>query len=85
MSTSGYNDFSFNASGIAAVSKTGVTALGSRFKTWDIDNGYDGTWTAINTQTVYYCQTADTGGTSQDPKLVITTPTSLVDDYAYFI
>jgi len=34
----GYNDFIFNASGIAAISKTGITKLGTREATHDVGN-----------------------------------------------
>ena len=63
-----YNDWAFNATGIADINKTGNTYFGTRDK-WDVDNSFTGTWgTGITRLTV---SMADTAGTTQDPKLVV--------------
>ncbi len=65
-----YNDFTMNASGLAAIDKTGVSKFAVRLN-WDIDNSSppavfddsgDGGVVIL----------ADTAGTSTDPKLVVT-------------
>lgn len=65
----GYNDFTFNATGLANVSKTGLTKLGTRLSL-DIDNTTP-TWSAS-----VRCRAgggyADNVGTVADPKLVVT-------------
>lgn len=60
-----YNNISLNASGLAAISKTGITKFAARLSrdtdnTAPTGNGYVGGYMADNT------------GTSSDPKLVIT-------------
>lgn len=65
-STTGYNDFSVGAS---AVTKAGITKLGTRVN-WDTDNSYGGSWTSADI-TGYSCYTADQAGTTNDPKLVV--------------
>jgi hypothetical protein len=73
MSTSGYNDFALNASGIANISKTGISKFGARI-TADIDNTAP-TWGSAEQARANF-RTADTSGTSQDPQLVVTYSTS---------
>lgn len=69
-STSAYNDYVFNADGITAVAKTGVTQLGFRDPVYDVAASAP-PWEA--SQTAYiWAQSADTTGTTQDPKLVVT-------------
>lgn len=48
-STSAYNSFTLNASGIAAVTTTGVTKLGCRLG-WDLNNSFGGTWASTARQ-----------------------------------
>lgn len=67
--TSGYNDFSFNAAGLAGISKTGITKLGTRSEFDRADT--EPTW-ASNTDLRFYGHFADETGTDKDPKLVIT-------------
>ncbi len=64
-----YGDYSLNASGIANISKIGVSNFGFRHSN-DINN-VEPTWSASK---IDYCviQTADTAGTGSDPKLVVT-------------
>lgn len=69
-----YNDFTFNATGRGNIDKTGVSTFGVRNENYDVA-GVAPTW---NTSTVYNTTgyTADTAGTTKDPKLVVeyTTP-----------
>lgn len=64
-----YKDNTLNASGLAAISKTGLTKFGVMLS-WDLANSFGGTWSsAAETYTGY--RSADTAGTTQDPKLVV--------------
>lgn len=65
-----YNDMTFNATGIAAVSKTGVTKLGFRYAV-DVDNGSP-TSNGNLDASAYTWLSADNAGTTNDPKLVVT-------------
>lgn len=67
-STSSYNNFSLNATGLAAITTTGVTKFGWRLSS-DRENSAP-TWTA-NTDADASPHSADVAGTSVDPKLVI--------------
>jgi hypothetical protein len=69
-STTGYNAITFNASGIAAISKTGITKLGARLG-WDLAGNFGGTW-ANNQLTRFNFYLADYTLLTRDPKLVIT-------------
>jgi len=69
MSDSTYFDFTLNATGIAAINKTGITKLGCRMKR-DIDNTAP-TWGSDEESSVK-CYQADEAGTASDPKLVVT-------------
>lgn len=72
-STGSYNDFSLNASGIAAVSLTSVTKFGLRTG-WDLDNSAPAYPSGSGEKNAYMgVYTADTAGTSNDPKLVVDT------------
>lgn len=66
-STAAYNDFALNASGLAAVSKTGDTMYCVR-GSLDLDNTSPGAAVKVS-----YCsvQSSTTAGTTQDPKLVV--------------
>jgi hypothetical protein len=70
-STSGYNVFTFNGTGIAGINKTGVTKLGTRESNYDAntDNGTAPTWSAskVSSFTGYF---ADNG--SNKPALDVT-------------
>jgi hypothetical protein len=78
-STSAYNDISFNANGISAIAKTGISKFMTR-SSLDIDNSAP---TDFNIIDAYY---ADQTGTSQDPKLVITYSSSSANPnfFAFF-
>ena len=68
-STSGYNDFTFNATGIAAISKTGNTLLGTK-STADINDSAV-SW-ADGQEGFVSGYFVDQTGTANDPKLVVT-------------
>ena len=65
VSTGTYLDFALNAAGLAWISQTGVSKFGFR-------EGHDciASLPASNNEILW--RTADTGGTSSDPKLVVT-------------
>lgn len=60
-----YNDITLNASGIAAISKTGITKLGCRIKK-DLDDS------AVSGRNELYFYFSGSYLTDKDPKLVIT-------------
>lgn len=65
-----YNDITLNASGIANISKTGVSKFALKMS-WDVLGSYTGTW--ISGGNSYFdFRSADQAGTSQDPKLEVT-------------
>jgi len=65
---SAYNNFALNASGLANISKTGISKFGVRVGS-DVDNS-EPTGTGDTYYNVYFSM-ADTAGTTQDPKLVV--------------
>lgn len=69
----GYNDWTFNATGIAGVALTGITALGFRGVGYDVSNVNPNTvgWSSF-AQCKFVINYADAVGTSSDPKLVVT-------------
>jgi len=69
-SGSAYNDITLNSSGLSNISKTSISKFGSTLG-WDLNNSFTGTWVAFGT-TGYNFNSADTAGTSSDPKLVVT-------------
>lgn len=70
-----YNNFSFNATGIAAIAKTGISKFGLRNANYDVANSAP-TWVydAVSRLNAYF---SDFSGTSSDPKLVVTYSTSI--------
>ncbi len=67
-STAGYNDIALNASGIANISKTGVSKFAERTG-FDLDNTAP-TWASnVGTSLLHY--SADDAGTTRDPKLTV--------------
>jgi hypothetical protein len=66
----GYNNFTLNAAGLAAISKTGVTKFSLRNANYDVAV-VTPTWSASHAATLqgYF---ADQAGTANDPKLVVT-------------
>jgi len=67
--TADYNDYTLNASGIAAISKTGITKLGARESTYDAPNSAP-TFQASKSVEIR-CYLAEETGTDKDPKLVV--------------
>lgn len=65
ISTEAYQAFAFNATGIAAISLTGVTQIGVR----TVNDCTNTAPTGLDQMTIYM---ADNTGTTKDPKLVIT-------------
>jgi len=71
-STSAYNDFTLNASGLSNISKgTGARSKFSVQFSWDINNSFTGAWVS-SAASSFSAYTADQGGTGNDPKLVVT-------------
>jgi RHS repeat-associated protein len=68
-STTGYNDFALNASGLASISKSGITRLGTRNANYDVANVVPA-WSGDTSHfiTGYLAQEV---GTDRDPKLVV--------------
>lgn len=69
-SATGYNNFTFNATGIGNVSKTDISKFGLRNANFDVA-GVSPTWSNAGSF-YFYCDFADITGTSTDPKLVVT-------------
>jgi hypothetical protein len=69
-STTGYNDFVFNSTGIAAISKTGITKLGMREANYDVTGTTPPSWVNAAWEVVfgYFAEQ----GTGYKPKLVVT-------------
>ncbi|OGO14671.1 MAG: hypothetical protein A2Z02_02925 [Chloroflexi bacterium RBG_16_48_7] len=76
-STSGYNDFSLNASGLAAIDKAGVSKFGFRNANYDVANSAP-SWAGSKTSyfTIYFAEQ----GTGYKPKLVVTYTASPVSN-----
>lgn len=65
-----YTDFTLDSNGIANISKTGVSKFGMRVSLdADLDAGHTGT-IPTNSNGVHF-ESADNGGTTMDPKLVV--------------
>ena len=69
-STTAYNDFALNASGLAAISTTGISKFGARGGVYDVPNSTP-TWGSGQSQD-FIGFFADQTGTTNDPKLVVT-------------
>ena len=70
LSNAAYNTFSLNASGIATISKTGISKFGGRLN-WDTDNSFTGTWYSSCDSRIMF-EDGGTFGTTSDPKIDIT-------------
>lgn len=69
-SEAGYNNWALNATGIAAINKTGVTSLGFRNANYDVANTPP-TWSGDAEESSLFGRHADNTGTSEDPMLVV--------------
>jgi len=70
LSVVGYNDFTFNGTGIGNVSKTGISKFGTANANYDVANSAP-TWATTNSSG-FNTYMADQTGTANDPKLVVT-------------
>lgn len=66
-----YNDFVFNATGLGNISPTGVSKFAWREAKFDVGSSTP-TWGSATTSGIFSAQYAESAGTTQDPKLVIT-------------
>ena len=71
-STSGYNDFALNATGIASISATGRSRFTTRNANYDVSGSSPSTSGGSQSFSYLSAITAETAGTTQDPKLVVT-------------
>ena len=81
-STTGYNDFTFNATGIGNISKTGISKFGIRNANYDVAAVVP-TWSASNNSNISH-YSADAAGTDTDPKLVVTYIISISNFFLMF-
>ena len=65
-----YTNWTLNATGIAAISKTGISKFSLRHS-WDITGSFTGTW-ASGAASHFGFKLAETANTTSDPKLVVT-------------
>ncbi len=72
ITTSAYNDFTLNATGLAAIDATGITKFCGRNANYDVAGVAPANHDANRTTRRVIVSTADETGTSQDPKLVVT-------------
>ena len=82
-STTSYNDFVLNASGLAGISKTGISKFSTRNANYDVANVAP-SW-AFNAGAQFITISADTAGTTQDPKLVVVHTSPAVQGEEYTI
>lgn len=68
-SGSAYNNMALNASGIANINKTGISAFSAQIS-WDLNNSFGGVWASLQ-NSGFTVRMADTADTTQDPKLVV--------------
>ena len=69
ISTTAYNDFVLNASGLAGISKTSVSKFGARESSFDAPNSSPTWGSELDFLVQFY--SADQAGTTNDPKLVV--------------
>lgn len=79
--TSGYNDFTLNATGEGNVNTSGLSWFGARLSS-DFDNSAP-TW-ALSTVCQAVISSADNTGTTQDPKLVVVHSAAVVANSNFF-
>ena len=71
IATGAYNDYTFNASGIALVSKTSTSPFGVQNANYDVAGSLP-TWASAQPETGFTHYYAEQGNTTNDPKLVVT-------------
>jgi hypothetical protein len=69
MTAGSYNDFTLNATGVAAINKSGITKLGGRESNYDATDTTP-TW-ASGSNAYFYGYFADSTGTTSDPYLTV--------------
>jgi hypothetical protein len=69
-SITGYNAFTFDATGRGNISKTGISKFGARNANYDVANTAP-SW-VTNVDSYVTALNADSAGTANDPKLVVT-------------
>lgn len=72
-STTGYNTFTLNASGLAAISKTAPTGFGALHREDAINSSWAGDGSPAYQSITFNPIYADTAGTSSDPYLIVVT------------
>ena len=72
ITTSAYNDFTLNATGLGAIDKTGITKFCGRNANYDVAGVAPANHDQNRTSRRVIVSTADAAGTGQDPKLVVT-------------
>lgn len=81
-STTAYNDFTINGTGIAAIDKTGITKFGLRLGN-DVTNTDPGS-PGLDLDERVACNMAEQAGTTKDPKLVVTHAAGATTTYHLF-
>ena len=79
-----YNDLTLNASGIANISKTGVSKFSGQLS-WDILNDTTGLSWVSASSSGFRMTFADTADTTSDPKLVVTYTIPIGGAFTYFM
>lgn len=80
ISSSVYNDFALNSSGISNLNLSGISGFGIRLD-WDINNSFTGTWVSGFQTSNHDVFSADNSGTGDDPKLVVNYTTSPTEPF----
>ena len=83
ITSSQYNDWTLNSTGLSNISITSVSKFGMRID-GDVTNTAPMTWTSNNYQALQG-SAADTAGTTQDPKLVVEHTSPAVQGEQYLI
>lgn len=75
LTSDGYYDWNLDSNGISNITKEGISKFGGRVN-WDTDGSFGGTWANLQ-RAALEVRSADTAGTTNDPKLTVTyTPNS---------
>ena len=85
-STTGYNDFILNATGISNISKTGNTRFGTREATYDVPNVDPSATSWVGNKLSYMDSFShNQTGTANDPKLVVTHTTPSTSNASFLM